>query len=240
MAMVPYRESDLPTRAPDAAHEIVYRPQSKNPHNSARRMYVRYFVIVMPVAGILAAFHWGASLALVALVIAWDVFRVRRERAGIRLALDGTDLVVGAGAEPRRVPMATLVNVRLDTRVVSSTGAMVRADGILGPGPSLSVDESRIELVVTGGEPMRLTDAYFSQSDSLEWLGRIRRFLRAHGWVPEDERHADADVPDRLTHHEQRHARDLQMEDAGEDGDRGDHADEDARDGERTRRRRTR
>ena len=184
--MVPYRESEIAGRVADAAQEMVYRPQPKNAHASARRMYVRYFVIVLPVAALLAAYHWAASLALVAAAIVWDVYRVRRERAGIRLALDGTDLVIGA--EGRRVPMATLVNVRLDTRAVSSTNTMVRADGILGPGPSLSVDESRIELIVTDAQPLRLTDAYFSQTDSLEWLGRIRRFLRAHGWVPLDER----------------------------------------------------
>jgi hypothetical protein len=184
--MVPYRESEVVGRAAEVGQEMVYRPQPKNAHASARRMYARYFVIVLPVAVILAAFHWAASLALVAAVIAWDVFRVRRERAGIRLALEGTDLAIGS--EGRRVPMAKLVNVRLDTRAVSSTGTMVRPDGVLGAGPSLSVDESRIELIVAGAEPVRLTDAYFSQTDSLEWLGRIRRFLRAHGWVPDDER----------------------------------------------------
>jgi hypothetical protein len=188
--MVPYRESEVVGRVADVAQEMVYRPQPKNPHASARRMYVRYFVIVLPVAALLAAYHWAVSLALVAAVIVWDVFRVRRERAGIRLALDGTDLVIGA--EARRIAMAKLVNVRLDTRAVSSTGTMVRADGIIGPGPALTVDESRIELLVTGAEPLRLTDAYFSQADSLEWLGRIRRFLRAHGWVPEDERASTA------------------------------------------------
>jgi hypothetical protein len=27
--------------------------------------------------------------------------------------------------------------------------------------------------------------------ENVEWLGKIRSFLRAHGWVPEDERGHD-------------------------------------------------
>jgi hypothetical protein len=29
--------------------------------------------------------------------------------------------------------------------------------------------------------------------ESIEWLGKIRSFLRSHGWVPEDEREGDVD-----------------------------------------------
>ena len=27
-----------------------------------------------------------------------------------------------------------------------------------------------------------------AHADSVEWLGKIRVFLRSHGWLPEDER----------------------------------------------------
>ncbi len=57
-------------------------------------------------------------------------------------------------------------------------------------GPELDV--SRIAFEVDGrAEPIRLSEAYFSHMDSIEWLGKIRSFLRRQGWVPLDERPQD-------------------------------------------------
>ena len=49
------------------------------------------------------------------------------------------------------------------------------------------VDQKRIMLVgKTGSVP--LTEAYLASVDVTEWFGKIRVFLRKHGWVPESER----------------------------------------------------
>jgi hypothetical protein len=50
------------------------------------------------------------------------------------------------------------------------------------------IDVARIVLDVADHTPVRLTDAFLPHTDSVEWIARIRVFLRAHGWVPEDER----------------------------------------------------
>jgi hypothetical protein len=37
-------------------------------------------------------------------------------------------------------------------------------------------------------ETFFLTQERSSHLDANEWFGKIRRFLRQHGWIPEDER----------------------------------------------------
>jgi hypothetical protein len=49
------------------------------------------------------------------------------------------------------------------------------------------VDVSRIELTTANGSVF-LSDDHLSSSETTEWLGTIRRFLRANGWLPEGER----------------------------------------------------
>jgi hypothetical protein len=50
-----------------------------------------------------------------------------------------------------------------------------------------AIDNGRI-VIVSKTKRFTLTKSYFSNTDSTEWLGRIRVFLRKHGWVPLDER----------------------------------------------------
>lgn len=189
---MPYREADLPPPTAEHAREIVYRPRVRDGHMNAMRSYVRYFLFVLPVAVLLVIAHWGLALAFVTAVIARDIRKARRERAaGIRIGIEGANLVVepdGLAASFVEIPMAKLLDVSLDTRTVNRAGREVRPDGMLASGAAFPVDESRIVLVIAGRDPVHLTEAYFSQSDSLEWLGKIRMYLRKRGWVPEDER----------------------------------------------------
>ena len=48
-------------------------------------------------------------------------------------------------------------------------------------------DVARIGLELTR-ETLFLTKERLSHLDANEWFSKIRRFLRQHGWVPEDER----------------------------------------------------
>jgi len=50
-------------------------------------------------------------------------------------------------------------------------------------------DVSRI-LLVTCDQDIPLTDEYLSSSYTTESFGKMRRFLRSHGWLPEAERAA--------------------------------------------------
>jgi hypothetical protein len=46
----------------------------------------------------------------------------------------------------------------------------------------------RIELVISGEDPLLLSPEFISVSLCAESLRSIRLFLRAHGWKPIDER----------------------------------------------------
>ena len=57
-------------------------------------------------------------------------------------------------------------------------------DAKVGP----KVDTARIVLVSASGRQVTLTQDYLAHMSATEWLGKIRVFLRKHGWLPEDER----------------------------------------------------
>jgi hypothetical protein len=54
-----------------------------------------------------------------------------------------------------------------------------------------AVDHGRIVLVTRRREIL-LTKSYFSNTESVEWLGKVRVFFRRHGWLPPDERGEEA------------------------------------------------
>jgi hypothetical protein len=190
--VTPYRSTKLPISKGDPPRELVYTPQNKDGRMSAVRAYVRYGLFVLPGSLILAIVHWWLSVALVVAVVAWDVVNVRRERRGtIRLSIARSKLAIdatAAGGAVREIALWKLSNVSLDTRTANRANREVRADGIIVSGQAFTVEESRIVFDVGGDEPIVLNEKYSSQDDAAGWLGKIRVFLRAHGWLPEDER----------------------------------------------------
>jgi hypothetical protein len=192
--VTPYRRAELPKSRGNPPRELFYKPQNREGQMTATRAYVRYVLFAIPFAIFAAMASWGLALACVAALVAWDVARWQREKKlGVRLSIDSGRLAIdprGTGGLAREIPLGMLDDVSLDTRLAKRAGREVRPDGILASGPSFTVDESRILFVVAGGEPYRLTETFHSQSDEAEWLGKIRVFLRAHGWVPADEREA--------------------------------------------------
>ncbi|MGO9836752.1 MAG: hypothetical protein ACLP1X_21355 [Polyangiaceae bacterium] len=107
----------------------------------------------------------------------------RRERGGRRALL--------------RSKLEDLANVSLDTRAIRRVEAGAGAipalrfiESKVGP----EVDVARIVFDVDGvGDRVFLTEAYVAYLENVEWLGKIRSFLRSQGWVPEDERDEDED-----------------------------------------------
>jgi hypothetical protein len=57
----------------------------------------------------------------------------------------------------------------------------------------MPVDVARIALVCAPTvEPIELTKAYASHSEVVERIAKLKMFLRAHGWLPIDEREQEA------------------------------------------------
>jgi hypothetical protein len=189
--VTPYRQADLPAKTGEPARQLVYAPLTKISHRlTAARTHVRYFIFAPIIAVILYQVHWVLTVVFLVAMLAWDIPKWLRDK-GIRVRLyvdDGKLVIDPKGSLGREIAIARIADVRLDTRTVNQAHHEVRPDGLLASGPAFTTDESRIILVVDDAGPIRLTEDYFPHSDSLEWLGRIRVFLKRLGWVPEDER----------------------------------------------------
>ncbi len=104
----------------------------------------------------------------------------------------------GRGADALRVELGFLTNVGLDTKTIRRVeqGNAIN-DGAafhrLAVGPRSTSRASFSRWTVAPPRSVS-AEAYASHMESIEWLGKIRSFLRSHGgWVPEDEREDDVD-----------------------------------------------
>jgi hypothetical protein len=146
--------------------------------------------LVLLVAGRIAGV---AVFACAATYSAWS-WRTRKRRGGAVLTVDRDVLAVetrGKRAANDRVLLGDLANVMLDIKTIervmeggSAIPAVRFIDSKVGP----KVDTARIVLVRASGQELPLTTDYLPHMHATEWLGKIRTFLRKHGWVPEDER----------------------------------------------------
>jgi hypothetical protein len=72
-------------------------------------------------------------------------------------------------------------------RVQENAGHAIPALRFVEPVVGPPIDESRIVFDTADG-PVLLTENFTSNIDATDWFGKIRRYLRQQGWVPEDER----------------------------------------------------
>lgn len=165
--------------------------------DSNRWMRVIY-IKVLATMGACAAVSIGGSfwwtLLVAALGFAWMRGDIQN-RQGPKLLFrvqNGRLTVHRDGAPDIEVGLQYLHNVRLDTKASSRDMTISRSDGVnsafgMSSGHSIEFDVSRIELVTSTGTKL-LSPAYLSNSRCTDELGKIRRFLRAQGWTPLDER----------------------------------------------------
>jgi hypothetical protein len=139
------------------------------------------FAVTALVAGALAKFV-SPTVALVPLGLALVVVLVRRRSNEGRFVLRVVDGAVEVTRERRREPtariaLADLVDVTLERQVHAS-----------GRGGSAS-ERVHIALERRAPEgPVFVPDERITPIEAQEWYGKVRVFLRKHGWVPESER----------------------------------------------------
>jgi len=139
-------------------------------------------VVVTPTAGLVGL------LGTAVLTVWWYRRRARGER--LVLTVVSGELVARAGSrELARVRLRQLDDVALDVKTIrpvqeggSAIPAMRFIDSKVGP----EIDVGRLVLV-SEGRTVRLHEAHVAHMTATEWLGKIRVFLRKHGWVPRDE-----------------------------------------------------
>jgi hypothetical protein len=133
-------------------------------------------LLVVSVAWAVSRWRRTPDPAEVVLIVEYGVLKVTRARSQVLLC-----------ARTGRI-----ANVALDTktiRKVQQGSALTAAARFIDTKVGPEFDVARIVFDVDGlAEPVHLSEAYVAHMDCVEWLGRIRSFLRSHGWVPEDER----------------------------------------------------
>lgn len=153
--------------------------------------------LVTVVVSAAAGLGWGALSGALVVAYLWRqhrrtkvpaqaTFRVDDGRLSITNA-GGWDLVDGSLDELRDVVLDTKIVQKFQEDTLAGFPD-VRAVHTRMASP---IDNSRIELV-TASTVVPLTDHYTSNIDATEWLVKIRRFLRHHGWRPHDERDGNA------------------------------------------------
>jgi hypothetical protein len=151
-------------------------------------------------ASILVGWVAGGNAGIAAFVCAaaysiW-AWRTRRRRGGAVLTVDRDVLAIemrGKRAHHDRVRLDDLVDIVLDIKTIERVmegSSPIPAVRFIDSNVAPKVDTARIVLVRASGQEVPLTTDYLPHMHATEWLGKIRSFLRKHGWVPEDEREA--------------------------------------------------
>jgi hypothetical protein len=140
--------------------------------------------IVIPVllAGLAAKFVSGA-VALAILAAGLVLFIARRKPSQGRFILRVQDGILELARErpsapPIRVPLMEILNVALDRQTKAASGRGGAAS-------------ERVQLTLERAPPagpIAFPDERITPIEAQEWQGKVRVFLRKHGWLPKDER----------------------------------------------------
>lgn len=190
----PYRV-EAPT---DARAELVYRPNDRERHVAPARNALQVG-IVGGIGGVLAAgagypLVGGTVLVLATIGAAWR-WRRAPEVAGIAIAVERGEIIVTNRATKKELVHTRLVNlldVALDTKAIRKVVPgkdAIPAVQFINTSVAPEVDVARIVLVLDAEQaPVHLSEQFLAHVDAVEWIAKIRSFLRKQGWVPADER----------------------------------------------------
>lgn len=193
----PYRSPNEVAQAELLRHELVYVVRASEV-TSAARSGIQIGLAGSVGAALAVSFgHPMLGLGVFLSSTAIGIVRWRRAPSTFDLVLriDDRSLSIHGRAANRelfRAPLTKLRNVSLDSKSIrkvvpgqDATAALGFLQSNVGP----EVDVARIVLSVEGSADLfRLTEAFHAHMEALEWTGKIRSFLRSHGWTPEDER----------------------------------------------------
>jgi hypothetical protein len=172
---------------------LAYHPQRRGDGSSMKG----WFTAILPSllagvgVGVLGAGELVVPTMLGTGLGLWVVRKRAKAKPAAVLHLAGHTLrAVGpTGREIMEVHLDDLVDLTLDTKTIEmvqeSSGPvpeLMYVNSTVGP----ALDTSRIQLVTRRTGTVPLTTDFMPHSDSLEWRGKMRQFLRKHGWEPDE------------------------------------------------------
>jgi hypothetical protein len=191
-----YREAALrdPKEAPPA--RLVYAAVERDRHKKGMAILQvialpalvagALSVVVTPTVGLIGMIATAAGLV-------WWWRRAPNTQGAVLEVTSGELHVFGRSSKRERTcfRLSELEDVALDIKTirrVEDGSSAIPAIHVIESRVAPDVDTARIVLIGEGGRRCTLTDAYLAHMDATEWVGKIRVFLRKHGWTPESER----------------------------------------------------
>jgi hypothetical protein len=187
----PYRVVAQPPKPTPPSELFCPWQNVEGANNYLQFVGVILLLLVLVTLAVAVVGGWGLAV-VVAGMLGYSRWRTVRPPAGVTLRVDGGLLVL----RDERVALDDVVDVERDTKQVERVtlqqpvGAPMMSS-VVGP----SFDAARVVFVVLDGERERripLTNEFAPSYHCTEWVGKIRVFLRKHGWMPDDERQAAA------------------------------------------------
>ncbi|MFO0652790.1 MAG: hypothetical protein U0326_41625 [Polyangiales bacterium] len=187
---VPYRELAAPERraAPPQTFERAWADA-----NLAGTSWALYQIVCTAAfAGLVIGASWWPAGVASFVATGWFLHaRAKRSRPlALTAAVDDTGITVRFGdACVLREPIARIHDVVVDSNEIQRV-TYHQAVGDPLPNTQLSGDVrvGRLVARLDDGSTARLTATATHYSECMETFGKLRVFLRAHGWKPVDER----------------------------------------------------
>lgn len=133
---------------------------------------------------------WAVPGAIVAGVIAVVLWRRSEKPLAIVLTVRKKRLYVDAAGRHFDIALDELETVSIDRRAIQRIqdgSALVPATMAINTSVGPASEVVRVSLQ-GAKESFLLTEEYQPYTVGLEGMGKVRAFLRKHGWVPEEER----------------------------------------------------
>jgi hypothetical protein len=214
----PYREEDAEVAERKARpREFIYATDARRSRRRGWKspwmlLLVAFFLLLLSALGIGRPGFINLAPAIVALVLLLVAVALadlipkrgavhrsskkdgKEPKTGLLLRVIGGDLEIrektpAAESPVLRTRLRDVRDVRLDTRHIRKVESAVEAGQFMSHRVGPELDVARIQLLIEGRDgPVPLTEAFGAHMDAMEWMGKIRTFLRANDWVPEDER----------------------------------------------------
>jgi hypothetical protein len=190
----PYRSTDLKKQPGPAPTRLVYSHVDRAAKQAMGGMAIVRVLSLPLFVGALAYELWSELAGLVTLVVSvFGMYMWWRRRTGgevFYLDVDQGKLTVTSASVNETLGLLKLLAVELETKTIQRVqegDSMIVGMRFIDSKVGAAVDTCRIVLR-TESKTVRMGEKYIAHMDAVEQVGKIRVFLRKHGWLPEDER----------------------------------------------------